>query len=80
LCALRHLAHTYALPGLPAIMMRILWTLTFQRRGVARMEWLRLLPKLGFLPHIAHTLDISAILLVITLTGESRSMPQVGTV
>jgi hypothetical protein len=22
------------------------------------MEWLRLLPKLGFLPHMAHTLDM----------------------
>jgi hypothetical protein len=28
------------------------------------MEWLRLLPKLGFLPHMTHTLDMWNSLLV----------------
>jgi hypothetical protein len=38
--------------------MRIFWTFGSQRRGVARMEWLLLLPKLGFLPQMVQTLDI----------------------
>ena len=38
--------------------MRTFCTFTFQRLGVARMEWLRLLPKLGVFPHTAQILDI----------------------
>jgi hypothetical protein len=30
------------------------------RRFVATIEWLRLFPKPGFLPQIAHTFDIAA--------------------
>ena len=44
--------------------MRTFWTLGSQRRGVARIEWLRLLPKLGFLPHMTHTLDMGNSLLL----------------
>lgn len=43
------------------------------------MEWLRLLPKLGFLPHMAHTLDMCNSLLIRVPGTESHSMPyQVG--
>jgi hypothetical protein len=38
--------------------MRTLWMFGLKRRGVARIEWLRLLPNLGLLPQ---TLQIFAI-------------------
>jgi len=43
---------------------RTFCTLTFQRRLVALIEWLRLLPKPGVLPHTAQIRDIVLSLLV----------------
>jgi hypothetical protein len=42
------------------------------------MEWLLLLPKLGFLPHTVHTLDMVAFLRLVTPNGKCHSMPQSG--
>jgi hypothetical protein len=71
------LAHTYALTGLPSSWIRTFCTLGSQRRGVARMEWLLLLPKLGFLPQITHILDMWPLVLRrIAHAGECHSMPQ----
>jgi hypothetical protein len=39
---------------------RIRWRFGSQRRFVATIEWLRLLPKPGFFPQITHTLAIAA--------------------
>jgi hypothetical protein len=40
-------------------MMRTRWRFGSNLRFVATIEWLRLLPNEGFLPQIAHTLDIA---------------------
>jgi hypothetical protein len=43
---------------LPSSRTRTRWRLGLKRRFVATIEWLRLWPKDGFFPQIAHTLDI----------------------
>jgi hypothetical protein len=55
----RHRVQTFAFFGVtPFTRMRTLWMLGLKRRGVARIEWLRLLPNWGLLPQ---TLQIFAI-------------------
>ena len=49
---------TYARVGLPRSRIRTRWRFGSKRRLVATIEWLRLLPKLGFFPQIAQTLDM----------------------
>jgi hypothetical protein len=50
--------HTYTLAGVtPFFRMRTFWMFGSKRRGVARIEWLRLLPNWGLLPQ---TLQIFA--------------------
>jgi hypothetical protein len=48
---LRHEAQTHSRLVAGPSCMRTFCRLGFQRRRVARKEWLRALPKLGFLPH-----------------------------
>ena len=55
---LRHPVHTLTRLGEPSTMARTRWMFGFQRRFVRRCEWLRLMPKLGFLLQISHTEDI----------------------
>jgi hypothetical protein len=43
---------------LPFKSTRTRWRFGSKRRFVATIEWLRLWPKLGFLPQIAQTFDI----------------------
>jgi len=50
---------TYARCALPARRTRTRWRFGSKRRFVATIEWLRWLPKPGFLPQIAQTLDIA---------------------
>ncbi len=45
--AFRHEVHTYSRLTVEPSWMRIFCRFGFQRRRVARSEWLRLLPKLG---------------------------------
>jgi hypothetical protein len=52
--------HTYARVGEPFSTTRTRWRLGSKRRFVATIEWLRLLPKPGFFPQTAQTLDIGA--------------------
>ena len=49
---------TYARVALPSSKTRTRWRFGSKRRFVATIEWLRLLPKPGFFPQIAQTLDI----------------------
>ena len=49
---------TYARVALPPSTTRTRWRFGSNRRFVATMEWLRWLPKPGFFPQIAQTLDI----------------------
>jgi hypothetical protein len=48
---LRHEAQTHTRLVAGPSWMRTFCRLGFQRRRVARKEWLRALPKLGFFPH-----------------------------
>src|SRR5438309_1277599 len=57
--ALRHRVHTYARWAFPFRRTRTRWRFGSKRRFVATIEWLRLLPKLGFFPQIAQTFDIA---------------------
>jgi hypothetical protein len=57
--ALRHRVQTYARVALPLSRIRTRWRFGLKRRFVATIEWLRWLPKPGFLPQIEQTLDIS---------------------
>jgi hypothetical protein len=50
---------TYARLGEPPISTRTRWRFGSNRRFVATIEWLRLFPKPGFFPQIAHTLAIA---------------------
>ena len=54
----RQRVHTYARVGVPFAMMRTFCRFGSNLRGVARMEWLRLCPKLGPFPHTLQTFDI----------------------
>ena len=49
--------HTYALVGAPSSTIRIFCRFGSKRRLVATIEWLRLLPKPGFLAQIEQTRD-----------------------
>ncbi len=51
---------TYARVGDPFSRMRMCCRFGLNRRLVATIEWLRLLPKPGFLLQITHTLDMAA--------------------
>src|SRR5690606_27286233 len=56
--ALRHRVHTRTRRVLPPPAgVRTVWMFGSQRRRVRRCEWDTLLPKLGFLPQMSHTLD-----------------------
>jgi hypothetical protein len=44
--------------GVPLSSTRTRWRFGSKRRFVATIEWLRLLPKPGFFPQTAQTLDI----------------------
>src|SRR6266700_2213186 len=55
---LRQRVQTYARVALPLRSTRTCWRLGLKRRLVATIEWLRLLPKPGFFPQTAQTLDI----------------------
>ncbi len=48
---LRHDAQTHTRLVVEPSWTRTFWRFGFQRRRVARKEWLRALPKLGFFPH-----------------------------
>jgi hypothetical protein len=56
---LRQRVQTYARVALPLSRTRTRWRFGLKRRFVATMEWLRLLPKPGFFPQTAQTLDMS---------------------
>src|SRR3954464_9524368 len=58
LLPLRQRVQTYARVALPFSKTRTRWRFGSKRRFVATIEWLRLLPKPGFFPQIAQTLDI----------------------
>src|SRR5207249_9296783 len=53
--AFRHDVHTCTRFGLPLTSARTRCTFGFQRRFVRRCEWLRRMPKRGFLPHTSQT-------------------------
>ena len=55
---LRQRVQTYARVGDPLSSTRTRWRFGLKRRFVATIEWLRLLPKPGFLPQMEQTLDI----------------------
>src|SRR5438093_11351296 len=57
---LRQRVQTYARWALPLRSTRTRWRLGLNRRFVATIEWLRLFPKPGFFPQIAHTFDMAA--------------------
>jgi hypothetical protein len=46
---------TYSRRGDPATWIRTFWRFGLNRRLVATIEWLRLCPKAGFLPHTKQT-------------------------
>ena len=52
--ALMQDVQTVSLVGVPPMVVRTVWTLGFQRRGVRRCEWEMLLPKPGPLPQTSH--------------------------
>src|SRR3954465_4452693 len=58
--ALRHFVHTSASWAWTSPGTRTRWRFGSKRRFVATIEWLRGLPKPGFFPQIAQTLDIGA--------------------
>ena len=58
--AFRQRVHTYARTARPSSSTRMRWRFGLKRRFVATMEWLRLLPKPGFFPQMAQTLDMRA--------------------
>ena len=49
--AFKQRVHTYTRRGLPPSSMRTFWRLGLKRRLVATIEWLRLCPNAGPLPH-----------------------------
>jgi hypothetical protein len=58
--ALRQRVQTYARVAFPFKTMRTCWRFGSKRRFVATIEWLRWLPKPGFLPQSEQTLAIGA--------------------
>src|SRR6266576_4603463 len=54
---LRQRVQTYARVAFPLRRTRTRWRFGLKRRFVATIEWLRLLPKPGFFPQTAQTLD-----------------------
>ncbi len=50
--------HTYARVARPSSSTRTRCRFGLNRRFVATIEWLRLFPKPGFFPQMAHTLDM----------------------
>jgi hypothetical protein len=55
---LRQRVQTFTRLAVPFSRMRTRWRLGSNRRRVATIEWLRLLPNEGFLPQTAQTLDM----------------------
>jgi len=56
--AFRQRVQTYARVARPSRITRTRCRFGLKRRFVATIEWLRLLPKPGFFPQIAQTLDM----------------------
>ena len=55
---LKHLVHTVIFLVCPFTLTLNVWRFGYQRRFVLLCAWLTLLPTIGLLPHISHTLDI----------------------
>ncbi len=67
--AFRQRVQTYSLLGVEPTRIRTFWRFGSKRRRVATIEWLRLLPKAGFLPQEIQTF---------AMRGGSVAAPGVG--